>query len=422
MSQNDSSVNLQILPSIGRYIKVSKSSEDKELQRFYIERLGDDLLTIEGLILSYTRDTNSFKTGRELSRQVHSIKGTAGGYGLELVSVLAHRMEDLIALMNLTDIPKEERIDRLLKLKDLMAEAVQAYSSGDRAYVNNIASRMGVDFEINSAKVNLQKSNETHRLLLVDTSDVTLKLCIEALKRFQIEFATEKNGYDALGRLLKERFDSVIISMHSPWLSGPDLAFLIRNTTNPNKSLPITALTSDVSWEMGPKQKLLHKVIAKDQHMSENLIQHYGNLASPKAQEKSAKVKAPFKKVLIVDDSEDIHNLHKLSFKKHPEIELHLVKNPLTTLQNAMSIKPDLILLDAEMPEMSGKEVCKILKNIAQTKNIPVFFITGLTEDEELNELRSVGGLAVVQKPFSPKTFASKLFELFEQLVEKKAA
>ncbi|MCJ7524681.1 MAG: hybrid sensor histidine kinase/response regulator [Candidatus Aminicenantes bacterium] len=69
-------------------------------------------------------------------------------------------------------------------------------------------------------------------------------------------------------------------------------------------------------------------------------------------------------------------------------------------LNAAAKSPPDLILLDINMPEMNGFEVCERLKADAALKEIPVLFISALTETTDKVKAFSVGGLDYVTKPF----------------------
>ncbi len=69
-------------------------------------------------------------------------------------------------------------------------------------------------------------------------------------------------------------------------------------------------------------------------------------------------------------------------------------------LNAAAKSPPDLILLDINMPEMDGFEVCKRLKADAALKEIPVIFISSLTETADKIKAFSVGGMDYVNKPF----------------------
>ena len=71
-----------------------------------------------------------------------------------------------------------------------------------------------------------------------------------------------------------------------------------------------------------------------------------------------------------------------------------------TALKVAARNPPDLILLDIIMPDMDGFEVCKSLKADAALRDIPVIFISALTETEDIVKAFAVGGVDYVTKPF----------------------
>ena len=89
---------------------------------------------------------------------------------------------------------------------------------------------------------------------------------------------------------------------------------------------------------------------------------------------------------------------------------------------------PDLILLDVEMPEMDGYEVCRRLKTDPETREIPVIFLTGKTEAEDETRGFSVGAVDYIHKPFSPSVVQARvqthlaLRETREQLARQLSA
>ncbi len=96
--------------------------------------------------------------------------------------------------------------------------------------------------------------------------------------------------------------------------------------------------------------------------------------------------------ILIVDDT--IENLTLLSrMLKDCGFTVRPVPNGRLAIQAARLSKPDLILLDIMMPEMDGFEVCSRLKKDASLKDIPVLFISALTETSEKVKAFEVGGL-----------------------------
>jgi len=69
-------------------------------------------------------------------------------------------------------------------------------------------------------------------------------------------------------------------------------------------------------------------------------------------------------------------------------------------LRAALAAPPDLIMLDINMPEMSGYEVCEHLKNDAQTCDIPIIFISALGEIHDKVAAFTAGGVDYITKPF----------------------
>ena len=87
--------------------------------------------------------------------------------------------------------------------------------------------------------------------------------------------------------------------------------------------------------------------------------------------------------VLIVDDVMD--NLAVLHDALDESGFVVLVaNNGKAAIERAEAAQPDIILLDAMMPEMDGFEVCRKLKSNIKTSHIPVIFMTGLTESEHV--------------------------------------
>lgn len=102
--------------------------------------------------------------------------------------------------------------------------------------------------------------------------------------------------------------------------------------------------------------------------------------------------------VLIVDDVMD--NLAVLHDALDESGYKVLVSNDgKTALNTAENIQPDIILLDAIMPEMDGFEVCVKLKQNMVTSQIPIIFMTGLTESEHVVKAFQSGGTDYITKP-----------------------
>ena len=103
--------------------------------------------------------------------------------------------------------------------------------------------------------------------------------------------------------------------------------------------------------------------------------------------------------IMVVDDTPENLNLLK-DMLEGKGYRVLAFPNGRTALSAAAKKPPDLILLDIEMPEMDGFEVCEQLKADGILKEIPVLFISALTDAEEKVKAFAAGGVDYVTKPF----------------------
>lgn len=103
--------------------------------------------------------------------------------------------------------------------------------------------------------------------------------------------------------------------------------------------------------------------------------------------------------ILIVDDT--VANLQLLSnLLKDEGYKVRPATSGKLALQAVQQIKPDLILLDIKMPEMDGYEVCQMLKEAPEHRDIPIIFISALTDADDKVKAFKVGGVDYIAKPF----------------------
>lgn len=102
--------------------------------------------------------------------------------------------------------------------------------------------------------------------------------------------------------------------------------------------------------------------------------------------------------ILIVDDTPD-NLLVLFSYLEEQGFKVLLAEDGETALQIAQSKAPDLILLDVLMPNIDGFETCRQLKAKSSTKEIPVIFLTALSETVNKVQGFKVGGVDYITKP-----------------------
>ncbi len=96
------------------------------------------------------------------------------------------------------------------------------------------------------------------------------------------------------------------------------------------------------------------------------------------------------KKILLVEDDEALAAVYK-SRLEIEGFEAKAVYNGEEALSAAMDFRPDLILLDAMMPKISGFDVLDILRNTPETANIKVIMLTALSQPKDKDRAEKLG-------------------------------
>ncbi|HAA28769.1 MAG TPA: hybrid sensor histidine kinase/response regulator, partial [Cyanobacteria bacterium UBA8553] len=134
----------------------------------------------------------------------------------------------------------------------------------------------------------------------------------------------------------------------------------------------------------------------------------------------------PLADILVVDDTPD--NLRLLStMLSEQEYKVRKVTSGQLALRVVSLAPPDLILLDINMPQMNGYDVCKHLKAEPKTSEIPVIFISALDDVWDKVKAFDVGGVDYITKPFQSEEVLARvknqltLRSLQKQLSEQNA-
>lgn len=105
-------------------------------------------------------------------------------------------------------------------------------------------------------------------------------------------------------------------------------------------------------------------------------------------------------KILIVDDDPQIRDLLSQILSAH-KYETATASSGFTAGAKIVSFRPGLIILDLLMPEMSGFEVCRLIKEDPQTSHIKILIITGYDTEENRDKIMKAGADDYMTKPLS---------------------
>lgn len=117
--------------------------------------------------------------------------------------------------------------------------------------------------------------------------------------------------------------------------------------------------------------------------------------------------------VLIIDDVKQNIQILGTLLEKH-NINIVATDKATKGMELAENIPVDLILLDVVMPEIDGYTVCRKLKSAPKTKDIPIIFITGKTDTDDIVEGFECGGVDYVTKPIREKEVLARVMTHLE--------
>ena len=125
------------------------------------------------------------------------------------------------------------------------------------------------------------------------------------------------------------------------------------------------------------------------------------------------------KKVMVVDDSELIHNMYRLILKKYRGCTMVKAMNGKEALDRLyVESGIDLILLDVNMPVMNGIQFLETLKKEGKFTNIPIIIISTEGKEEDTKRGLTLGAKGYIVKPFK----SVMLHSLIENILKRESA
>ena len=271
------------------------------------------------------------------------------------------------------------------------------------------------------------------RFLVVDDIATNLKVAEGLLAPYHASIDSCLSGIEAIELIKRNNYDIVFMDHMMPEMDGIETTAAIREWEAEFEKqgitrfeVPIIALTANAV--SGMKEMFIEKgfndFLAKPIDISklDEILtrwiprdkREYGITdinAEKESSNRSTDVETEKKLIILVDD-----NPTNLRIGKNALADKYTVATAPSAAKLFSLIEnnhPALILLDIDMPEMDGYEAIKILKSKEETKNIPVIFLTGMTDTEDEEKGRSLGASGFFTKPFE----AEALIKTIEKII-----
>jgi len=113
--------------------------------------------------------------------------------------------------------------------------------------------------------------------------------------------------------------------------------------------------------------------------------------------------------ILIIDDEKDFCHFMRMNLESTNKYKIFVSTNARSGIKTAIRKKPDLVLLDIMMPNISGFEVLQKLKENINTTSIPVIMLTALSDDESVEKAMGLYSHEYIVKPVEMDSLVSKI-------------
>lgn len=321
-------------------------------------------------------------------QNAHKLTGNLGMFGLNHGSYLAHQIETLMAArVNLTEKQK-------LQLSELVESLYQE-----------------LEQEISHQHFNLPKSNllendQRPLILIVDRDEYLLEKLCDSIKSWGMRYEIATNPEFARKLISRQTPDAVILDI-TGGNNGEGLKLLAEVNSHVPK-IPVLVLNSeDNLLERVKVARLGGKAFLQKPAETTLVLETITNLLQLQRQHKA--------KVLIVDDDPDI--LYLLSnLLQNRGFEVLTLDNPLNFWENLQNMHPDVLIVDVEMPSLSGIELCQVVRNDPRiSSSLLVFFITAHTDSETIQQVLAAGADDYLSKPIIGSELVTRIFQRLER-------
>jgi chemotaxis protein histidine kinase CheA len=232
-----------------------------QLKQNYIAELPDRFHRLEELVLQIEREGYTPEIYNDLFRQVHSLKGSGGTHGLQIITRICHPFEDYLSTINEKSNLRQLGFGNIsFSYLDLLSEVGGRLANGEEVFT---------DVEDILNQLRLRSFAPRYAALIVENSNVVIKILTKTLISRNFRVVTQDDGYAALGRALVEPFDLIISATEIKQLNG--IAFLtalkLSNDINSHtKTILLTSNRSQITAKYQPDF-----TISKDDRLSVNL-------------------------------------------------------------------------------------------------------------------------------------------------------
>ncbi|KOP22963.1 transcriptional regulator [Hapalosiphon sp. MRB220] len=333
-------------------------------------------------------DAQSQKLNQKLRKQAlqeaHTLAGSLGTFGFAVGSQLARKIE---LLLNANKTLSEDDTTQFVSWVQQLRQEIAGNEQDTKSRLN---------------------SEDEHPLLLVVDSDRTFTEQIQQAathKNLQVAIATDTI---TARNILYQNHPSIVLLDPDISCDHEDSFNLLAELHQRKPPVPVIVLTkdSDFSNRLQAARNGGHTFLPKP--MSANQVLEAVNQVLQESPHAEAHI-------LAVDDDPKIGELlQKLLLPWG--IKVISLSNPLKFWETLEAVRPDLLILDVEIPGINGIEICQVVRNDPQWSELPILFLTVHNDADIVNQVFAVGADDFVSKPIVGPELITRIVNRLERV------
>ncbi|MBD2183990.1 response regulator [Planktothrix sp. FACHB-1355] len=369
----------------------------------YRDRIG----VIEEAVTALVENNFTEELRVRAERQAHTLAGSLGSFGFERADSLSRAIEQIF--QDQENLPQTE-IQQLQKLIVQLRQELQFSQDEDKTAEEQRSRKVEKQTNLltKNSKLKIQNflSFPSARLLIVDDDADLAELLISEAKGRGIEAQIATNLAKAREIIAQAPPDAVLLDLSFPDTQENGFELLVE-LSKYQPLLPVLVFTATDNLADRVKvarlggRGFLHKSVSPSQ-VIDVLAELLQQPSTPEA------------KLLIVDDDPQLLDFLRTLLEPWG-FQLTLLDDPKQFWDGLAQSAPDLLILDVEMPEFNGIDLCQVVRNDAYWNDLPVLFLSARTDAETIHRVFAAGADDYVSKPIVGPELVARVLNRLER-------
>ncbi|NJR49667.1 MAG: response regulator [Leptolyngbyaceae cyanobacterium CSU_1_3] len=343
-------------------------------------KLSDRFIVLEQAIAELAQDILNDELCQKAEQESHKLAGALGTFGFTAGSRLAEALEDIFqakptpdqaSTLNQLVIELRQMLNQVSTPEPIAYQPLLLVLSQDLASVDCFT-KEAANWQIRIASAaissDLDRDVEQELIKIVNQQPDGILLDLDSAPSFQA-------GLTLLSELLEQPFQVFVWTERE---SLQERVEIMRQGGDSflSKSLPTTAILQEVAQRL---------------HCTQTQA-----------------------KVLLVDDDPQVLSAMRSHFGSS-SLELTTLETPTQFWNALLHSAPDLLILDVEMPEMNGIDLCRVIRSDPRWHHLPVLFLTVHTDADTVDQMFAAGATDCVSKSVSESSFFTRMLNCLER-------